>query len=97
MAWSFLIQNLNDNVLIAFHSENSWVMLNQRFNRSCRFSICNIFQNEYLMTQLYGHSGKGLQNWDWKSKYGVNYKDRLIVEDWKLTLTLLQKDAFVAW
>jgi hypothetical protein len=49
------------------------------------------------MTQLYGHSGKGLQNWDWKSKYGVNYKDRLIVEDWKLTLTLLQKDAFVAW
>jgi len=35
--------------------------LNQRFNRSCRFSICNIFQNEYLMTQLYGHSGKGLE------------------------------------
>jgi len=61
MTWSFLIQNLNDNALIVFHSESSWVMLNQRFNRSCRFSICNIFQNEYLMTQLYGHSGKGLE------------------------------------
>ena len=42
------------------------------------------FQNEYLMTQLYGHSGIGLQNWNLKSKSGENYKDRSIVEDWKL-------------